>query len=229
MNLLKLAKKVPQSASLSAGEGIKLVFFLADPVVKAAVLEKYPPRRQEMPDSVIAGTCMETISCLKETLSNLQPGVSGGFGGLRNEHLRAAAQNWEEREEAQLEEFGLSYLNGLLPPWWYRIWGSVTSFPLYKTAAKDPSVLRPVGVKSSLLRVLHRLVVKANTGAMREHLEPCQVAMMPAGGAVLAHTVRMMLELRPEFVCVCLDVRNAHNEISPVSYTHLTLPTTPYV
>ena len=58
------------------------------------------------------------------------------------------------------------------------------------------------------------MVVKANTGAMREHLEPCQVAMMPAGGAVLAHTVRMMLELRPEFVCVCLDVRNAHNEIS---------------
>ena len=37
---------------------------------------------------------------------------------------------------------------------------------------------------------------------------------MPEGGAVLAHMVRMMLELRPEFVCVCLDVHNAHNEIS---------------
>ena len=24
----------------------------------------------------------------------------------------------------------------------------------------------------------------------------------------------MMLELRPDFVCVCLDVRNTHNEIS---------------
>ena len=37
---------------------------------------------------------------------------------------------------------------------------------------------------------------------------------MSGGGAVLTHTVRMMLELREDFVCVCLDVRNAHNEIS---------------
>ena len=113
--------------------------------------------------------------------------MSGGFGGLRNEHLRAAAQNWDEREEGYLEEFSLSYLNGLLPPWWYQIWGSVTSFPMFKTVEQDPSVLRPVGVKSSLLRVLHRLVVKANTGALWEHLEPCQVALMPGGGAVLTH------------------------------------------
>ena len=187
---------------------------MSDPVVKAAVLDKYPPRRRPMPESVVAGHCMETISCLKETLSNLKPGVSGGFGGLRNEHLRAAAQNWDEREEGQLEEFSLSYLNGTLPPWWYQIWGSVTSFPLYKTAEQDPSVLRPVGVKSSLLRILHRLVVRTNIGALREYLEPCQVALMPGGGAVLVHTVRMMLEHRPDFVCVCLDVRNAHNEIS---------------
>ena len=37
---------------------------------------------------------------------------------------------------------------------------------------------------------------------------------MSGGGAVLTHTVRIMLELREDFVCVCLDVRNAHNEIS---------------
>ena len=186
----------------------------SDPLVRAAVLAKYPARSHHMPDTVLAGTCMETLSCLKQILSNLQPGVSGGFGGLRNEHLRAAAQQWDEREEGVFEEFALSYLNGGLPPWWYRVWGSVTSVPLFKTAEQDPSVLRPVGVKSSLLRVLHRQVVRANTGALRDYLEPCQVALMPGGGAVLVHTVRMMLELRPEFVCVALDVRNAHNEIS---------------
>ena len=187
---------------------------MSNPAVKAAVLQKYPPRRRPMPESVKAGKCMETISCLKEILSNLKPGVSGGFGGLRNEHLRAAAQNWDEREESQMEEFSLSYVNGSLPPWWYQIWGSVTSFPLFKTAEQDPSVLRPVGVKSSLLRILHRLVIRANISVLREYLEPCQVALMPGGGAVLVHTVRMMLEHRPDFVCVCLDVRNAHNEIS---------------
>ena len=60
---------------------------MSDPLVKAAVLRKYPARTQAMPDSVLAGTCLESISCLRETLSNLKPGVSGGFGGLRNEHL----------------------------------------------------------------------------------------------------------------------------------------------
>ena len=147
---------------------------MSNPAVKAAVLQKYPPRRRPMPESVKAGKCMETISCLKEILSNLKPGVSGGFGGLRNEHLRAAAQNWDGREERQMEEFSLSYVNGSLPPWWYQIWGSVTSFPLFKTA---------VGIKSSLLRILHRLVIRANISVLREYLEPCQVALMPGGGA----------------------------------------------
>ena len=133
---------------------------------------------------------------------------------MRNEHLRAAAKHWEDSEEEVFEMFSLSYLNGHLPPWWYAVWGSVTSVPLFKTAEQDPSVLRPVGIKSSFLCQLHRQVVKANTSALREHLEPCQVALMPSGGAVLVHTVRMAVEQRPDFVCVCLDVCNAHNEIS---------------
>ena len=178
------------------------------------MLVMYPARSHAMPDTVLAGTCVESLSNLRLTLSNLQPGVSGGFGGLRNEHLRAAAQHWEEQEEEVFEVFALSYLNGNLPPWWFRVWGSVSSVPLFKSAEQDPSILRPVGIKSSLLRMLHRQVVQANTSALRDHLELCQVALMPGGASVLVHTVRMTLEMRPDFVCVCLDVRNAHNEIS---------------
>ena len=59
---------------------------------------------------------------------------------MRNEYLRAAAQHWEERKEGMFQEFSLSYLNGHLPPWWYKVWGSVTSVPLFKTAEQDPSV-----------------------------------------------------------------------------------------
>ena len=32
--------------------------------------------------------------------------------------------------------------------------------------------------------------------------------------AVLSHTVRMMLEQIPDFICVALDVQNTHNAIS---------------
>ena len=187
---------------------------MADPAVKAAMAAKYPPRRQPMPGSVVAGTCVDSLPGLREVLQNLQPGVSAGFGGMRNEFLRCAGENWDDREVDKLERFSLLYLNGLLPPWLYKVWGSVTTHPLYKTKEKNPSKVRPIGVKTSMLRALHSRVVIANRGALREHLEPHQIALTPGGGGILAHTVRMLLELRPDFVCVCLDVRNAHNEVS---------------
>ena len=40
------------------------------------------------------------------------------------------------------------------------------------------------------------------------------MTLTPGGVAALVHTIRMMMELRPNFVCVCLDVRNAHNAMS---------------
>ena len=187
---------------------------MANPTVREAVKEKYPPRSHPMPETVLAGTCLERVPSLRDTLLNLQPGVSSGFGALRHEHLRAAAQNWEEGEEGELEQFALAYLNGKLPPWIYKVWGSVSSVPLFKTVEQVPSEIRPVGIKASLIRVLHRRVVQANKGALREYLEPCQVALMPGGAAVLSHTVRMMLEQNPTFVCVSLDVKNAHNAMA---------------
>ena len=187
---------------------------IGNPIVRTALKEKYPPRSHQMPDTVLAGTCLEIVPSLRDTLLNLQPGVAAGFGALRHEHLRCAAQHWEEGEEGELEQFALAYLNGKLPPWIYKVWGSVTSVPLYKSADQSPSEIRPVGIKSSLVRILHRRVVQANKGALREYLEPCQVALMPGGAAVLTHTVRMMLEQNPDFICVSLDVQNAHNSIA---------------
>ena len=92
-----------------------------------------------MPDTVTPGSCLERVPSLRDTLLNLQPGVSSGFGALRHEHLRCAAQHWEEREEDTLEQFALAYLNGKLPPWVYKIWGSVSSVPLFKTIEQSPS------------------------------------------------------------------------------------------
>ena len=86
------------------------------PTVRATMATKYPERSHPMPDSVLAGTCIDSLPGLKETLLDLQPGISSGFGGLRNEHLRCAAQHWEEREVSDFELFALEFLNGRLPP-----------------------------------------------------------------------------------------------------------------
>ena len=61
---------------------------MSDPVVRATMQEKYPPLRQDFPPSVTRASCMNSLPALKETLLNMVPGVSAGFGGLRNEYLR---------------------------------------------------------------------------------------------------------------------------------------------
>ena len=83
---------------------------IGNPIVRTALKEKYPPRSHQMPDTVLAGTCLEIAPSLRDTLLNLQPGVAAGFGALRHEHLRCAAQHWEEGEEGELEQFALAYI-----------------------------------------------------------------------------------------------------------------------
>ena len=104
---------------------------IGNPIVRQAVKTKYPPRSHLMPETVLAGTCLESVPGLKDTLLNLQPGVPAGFGALRHEHLRC--QHWEDGEEGELEQFALAYLNDKLPLWVYKLCGIVTSVPLYKT------------------------------------------------------------------------------------------------
>ena len=97
-----------------------------------------------------------------------------------------------------LEAFGLKYLNGEFPPWFSKVWNSVCTVPLYKP---DGS-LRPVGIKPSFIRDLHKGVVRANRGVLTEFLEPQQMALSQGGGAKLVHSVRMLLEARREFYAV---------------------------
>ena len=125
-----------------------------DPTVKAAPKAKYPARGRDLPDRVTKGECLDGLPGLRESLLQLSPGVAPGFGGLKNEHLICLGKNWEEGQLGWLEMFGIHYLNGELPPWFYRVWGSVTTFPLFKTNQMDPQQVRPVGVESSLNWVL---------------------------------------------------------------------------
>ena len=69
---------------------------------------------------------------MKVSLLSLDPGISPGFGGLRNEHLRCLAETWEQQDMAVLDCFGLWYLNGDLPPFFYKVWGSVSTTPIFK-------------------------------------------------------------------------------------------------
>ena len=60
---------------------------MEDPQVQAALQAKYTARGRALPDSVTKGQCVDNLD-LRDSLLQLDPGVSAGFGGLRNEHLK---------------------------------------------------------------------------------------------------------------------------------------------
>ena len=182
-----------------------------DPAVMAALRAKYVERGKDLPDTVLMGQAVDSLSGLKETLLNLPTGVSPGTGGLRGEFLACLAEVWDDNTMGLLEEFGMLYLNGHLPPWWYRVWGSVTTVPLFKTVERE--TVRPVGVRNPLIRTLHSRVIKENREAFTDYFEPQQLALSEAGGHKLVHQVRRAMEEHRDWVVAKVDVRNAHNEV----------------
>ena len=99
----------------------------------AALRSKYLARRRLLPPSVSRGQCVDNLAGLRESMLSLESGVAPGTGGMRNEFLTTLAEVWSDEEMARMEEFGMKYLNGLLPPWFYRVWGTGTNVPLFKT------------------------------------------------------------------------------------------------
>ena len=190
---------------------------MEDPMVKEAMEAKYPERSHTLPSSVFNGDCMDSLPNLGENLLDLEPGVAAGFGGLRNEFLRCLAFHWTFADFKFLEHFGLQYLNGKFPPWFFKVYSSVSMVPFSKSEERDPAKVRPVGIKNTLFRLLHKVVIGANKAAFRDCLEPQQLALAPGGAAKLVNSVRMLLEARSDFVCISLDMKNAHNEVSQKS------------
>ena len=85
----------------------------------------------------------------------------------------------DDDKMSALESFGLRYLRGDLPPWFYTVFLALQSVALYKDSDKD--AVRPIGVKHSLVRTFHREVVKQNRGEFVSYLDPEQLALSKGG------------------------------------------------
>ena len=55
---------------------------MEDPQVRAALQTKYRQRMKDLPRSVTKGECVQSLGGLRESLLELQTGVSPGFGGV---------------------------------------------------------------------------------------------------------------------------------------------------
>ena len=156
--LLLLAKgHISKAARVINSHGIGS---MQDPHILRQMEQKYPERGIPLPASVSRGQCVDNLRGLREVLLGLQGGVSAGTGGMKPEYLTCLAEIWDDQNMGKLEEFGLRYLTGQLPLWWYKVWLSLTTVALFKTSEKD--TVRPVGIEPCLARTFHKQVNTAN-------------------------------------------------------------------
>ena len=184
---------------------------MSDPSVREQLKAKYPDSQRAMPANLSKSAPVEHLRGLRENLLSLDRTISPGTGGLRPDYLTTLAQLMEAEQMAMLEGFGLRYANGDLPHWFYRVWLSVCTVPIFKTDERDS--IRPLGIRNPLLKAIHKEIMLDNRQAFTQYLEPQQLVLSVGGGAKLVFSVRLMLETRREFCCVKNDFRNAYNEI----------------
>ena len=185
---------------------------MEDPAVLQQMEAKYPERGHPLPTEVSRGQCVDNLRGLRGVLLDLNAGVSPGTGGMGPEYLTCLAEVWGEEQMDLLEQFGLRYLTGQLPPWWYKVWLSLTTVALFKTP--DQEAVRPVGIEPCLARNFHKMVNKDNRPVLVKYFEPQQVVVSVAGGAKLVMSIRMMSEANPNFIVVKCDIKNAFNSVS---------------
>ena len=73
--------------------------------------------------------------------------------------------------------------------------------------------IRPLGLRTPLLKVLHKQVVTQNLTEVKAHLEPVQLGMSRAGAQKLVFSIRGLLNAKPDFVCVKIDCRKPKSKM----------------
>ena len=205
---------------------------MSDSVVRQQMAAKYPPREADLPDRVYRGEAVSNLRGLREGLKSLRKRRAPGAGGLRPEFLRVVGERMDGEQMKLLEDWSRRFLQGEMPPWFYVVWLSIQSIPLYKTDKKES--IRPIGMRNPLSKLLNGLMIGESKSELVDYLEPQQLAMSQAGSARLVHCIRLLAEKellvreerraavqrgemgpqQEEMVGVKIDVKNAFNSFS---------------
>jgi hypothetical protein len=196
-----------------------------DSEVARQMASKYPERYKELPARVVRGRPVQDLKGLREALGKTGRRRAPGTGGLRAEFLHVLAECLQGPYMRLLEDWGLRFLQGELPPWFYVVFLSVQTVPLFKTAQRTG--VRPIGMRNTLSKVFNKMMVEENKGDLVAYFEPEQLAMSAGGAAKLVHTCRLSLEKEEqrlekeeqnhdeeegeEKAMVKIDVKNAFN------------------
>lgn len=199
---------------------------LADPLemgVLAQLREKHPNRKEDMP-----GTLPEDARPPASAFEGLDLGAirssdsyaDVGISDFRNNHLKLLLREFPDEHCRSalplLNRFARRYVQAELPLWFYLVFSQVKLVAPQKgnaTSTGQPDV-RPIGIGECLCRVIHRTIITERKESMASYFWPQQVAIgVPNGISLLLFGVRTLLEMRPDWVILKIDLRNAYNEI----------------
>ena len=160
---------------------------------------------------------------LQDPMRRLRRLRGTGITGFRNEYLRALSEKFVDTRAASvvtlLQGFAERYLNAELPPWFYKAMATVEVCAPIKKAPDVGEVpdCRPVGMGEVVVRMINSKLMADSKEAAHEVLWPHNVGSATRDGCgILAHGIRAVTEMRPEFAVLKFDVVNAHNSLRRV-------------
>ena len=77
----------------------------------------------------------------------------------------------------------MAYLRGQLPDWFYSVIETVQTVGLFKNVGQ--TAVRPLGLKHTFVKCLHKEVFRQNRKAVISELQPQQLGQSEAGAAKL--------------------------------------------
>ena len=190
------------------------------PGVLTQLRAKHPERQHTVPTVLPAMQHAAPSVSLRETFRTLRRRAGTGMSGRRNEYLRCLARTFDDamadRVIPAYDDFASSMVRVEFPSWFYSALAIAGLVPLVKArltpeqvmARRDPDV-RPVAIGEVEVRAVGRAMAADAAEDFADTLAPQQLAVgIPGGISVLIFGTRCMLEMRPRFVVVRLDLRN---------------------
>ena len=125
-----------------------------------------------------------------------------------------------------LTRFVGDIMSGRVPPEVMAVWASARLLALTKVNGKP----RPIAVGEVFRRLAAKCAVRHCARALAARLRPTQRGVGVCGGVEhLAHAITVMLETRPDWCVLSVDIKNAFNSISRESILRETLAHLPGV
>ena len=196
---------------------------VSDPAVVAQLEAKHPARKQPLPPLPNGGapTPRPLDVRLRGVYGRLRRKCAPGPDNMRNEYLITLDREYDNAQASdairQHEALATLFVNGQLPTWYYAVQSAsliVASIKNDPGGGATPDV-RPIAMGNAAPRAWAKSVAAEAKDLFRRKLEPVQVAVgMPGGLGVMIFGSRLMSELRPDFVAIRIDKKNAYNELS---------------